>query len=397
MRILFIHEVGYLSKPIFEMHEFPELLALEGHDIYFLDFEEKGSFRNPLPQRIMGRVYSNAQLTLQHSNMIGGGLISRAATAMLALPIVIASLIVARPHVVVTYSAPTLGWQAAGICRLLGIPSVFRSIDVLSEIRGGAFSKLVQLSENILLRLVGAVSTHNDSLGSYLKTLSRGKSLNVEVHLPPLVLPAPERDFRRPTREELGFGDRDIVVVFMGTLFPFSGVLDLVREFLGSCLPSLRLLIMGDGALAPEINALIVGSENSDQIRYLGFVPHDMIWDYFEISDIAVNPFEKTLVTDAALPNKILQYQAAGLPVVSTDLMGARGLIGEENGVIWCSGLQEIMSKLQELSTDEPTRTRLSEESLAFVGREFGSSSKGNKQVAAFQAYLEKVSKREWF
>ena len=42
MRLLFIHEVNYRDKVVFEMHDFPELLALAGHDVTFIDFGEGG-------------------------------------------------------------------------------------------------------------------------------------------------------------------------------------------------------------------------------------------------------------------------------------------------------------------------------------------------------------------
>ena len=42
MRVLFVHEVSFLDKPIFEMHEFPEYLASRGHEVHFVDFLENG-------------------------------------------------------------------------------------------------------------------------------------------------------------------------------------------------------------------------------------------------------------------------------------------------------------------------------------------------------------------
>ena len=40
MRILFVHEVSWFNKVVFEMHDFPELLSLNGHEVHFLDFDE---------------------------------------------------------------------------------------------------------------------------------------------------------------------------------------------------------------------------------------------------------------------------------------------------------------------------------------------------------------------
>lgn len=392
MRILFLHEVGYLSKPIFEMHEFPELLALEGNEVFFIDFEEKGRIRSPFPRKIRGRVYENAQITLQHSNFVGGGILSRIFTAVIAPVILLLTLRTCRPDVVVTYAVPTLGWQAAIICRLLGIPIVFRSIDISHELRGGSFSAFIRLSEKALLWSATAVSTHNQFLARQLRDSIGSRALQLQVHLPPLAVPSPDPQAKPVTRDELGFCDDDVVVVFMGTLFKFSGVVDLARQFLDTRHPSLRLLIMGEGELAPALGQLISTSENASQVQYLGFVPHSLIWNYFLISDIAVNPFNRDLVTESALPNKLLQYQAAGLPVVSSELGGAKSVIGEGNGVVWCSGLEEILAALNELGHDEAMRFRVAERAKSFVARVFGVSSGVNKQVTEFQEFLDSLA-----
>ena len=47
MRILFVHEVNWRRKIVFEIHDFPELLSLRGHDVVFIDFAE-GELRRGL-------------------------------------------------------------------------------------------------------------------------------------------------------------------------------------------------------------------------------------------------------------------------------------------------------------------------------------------------------------
>ena len=40
MKILVLHEIDYLEKVIYEIHEFPELLARAGHEVTFFHFQE---------------------------------------------------------------------------------------------------------------------------------------------------------------------------------------------------------------------------------------------------------------------------------------------------------------------------------------------------------------------
>ena len=75
MKLLFVHEVSYRKKVIFEMQEFPELLALRGHDITFLEFEEGRKFwkknQNPRTKVISGRVHAQAKVRLLKPFQLG--------------------------------------------------------------------------------------------------------------------------------------------------------------------------------------------------------------------------------------------------------------------------------------------------------------------------------------
>ena len=44
MKIAIIHEVSYLSKPVYEYQDFAERLASLGHEVTVFDFDEKYLF-----------------------------------------------------------------------------------------------------------------------------------------------------------------------------------------------------------------------------------------------------------------------------------------------------------------------------------------------------------------
>ena len=61
MKILVVHEVSYLRKVVYEIHEFPELLALRGHEVTFVDFDEDATRESRSKQRIrkiVGRIHN---------------------------------------------------------------------------------------------------------------------------------------------------------------------------------------------------------------------------------------------------------------------------------------------------------------------------------------------------
>jgi len=392
VKVLFIHEVGYLSKPLFEMHDFPELLALDGHEVTFLDFGEKGMLRSPLPKWVSGRMHKEAKVRLIHANPIGNGMFARLVTAFFSPCIILAVVRRFRPDIVVTYAVPTLGWQAAFVCRAIDLPIIFRSIDVSHELRPGWHSWLVRWAERQLLRSVNGVSTHNAYLQQRHARELTASEVTVSLHLPPMAVMAKHSGNRVEMRAALGYSPEDFVAVFIGTFYEFSGVLDLAQRFAQTSRPNLKLLLIGDGALGGPVTDLVQNCNAGCQVQYLGFVKYDQIWDYLSIADLGVNPFEKTLITDAALPNKILQYLAAGLPVVSSELEGAKGVIGEDNGVVWCSDRVEMMQQIEWLSNNKARKMGLAAEGTRFISACFINESGKSRQLEEFEDYLHQVA-----
>jgi glycosyltransferase involved in cell wall biosynthesis len=56
-----------------------------------------------------------------------------------------------------------------------------------------------------------------------------------------------------------------------------------------------------------------------------------------------VNTLQPTLVANVAFPNKVLQYMAAGLPVVSTRLQGLHQTFDEDSGIAWAEDAKAVM------------------------------------------------------
>ena len=72
MNILVVHEVDWIRKVVYELHEIAELLSLRGHNVVAIDFEEQwertglldfGYLRTKTCQA-GGRSYPRSQVTL---------------------------------------------------------------------------------------------------------------------------------------------------------------------------------------------------------------------------------------------------------------------------------------------------------------------------------------------
>lgn len=87
----------------------------------------------------------------------------------------------------------------------------------------------------------------------------------------------------------------------------------------------ISVLLVGprDPRWEPErVDALIA----RDSVAWVGRKPHDALPGYLRHVDVGVTPYHDTPFNRASFPLKTLEYLAAGLPSVSTDLPAARWL-----------------------------------------------------------------------
>lgn len=327
MRILFVHEVNYLEKPIFEMHEIPEHLAARGHEVHFIYFQEgaRGTIRRS-SRKYPGRLNFGGEVQIATFPAIWTeGVSARILYALLSWPWILLELIKSRPDVVVNYSVPTSGWQFTFLARLLRIPIIYRAIDVSHRIRPTSFSGLIRAAEAYVIRNSNWISCNNGQMLNYVRTMgARIQASSVER--PPLDLESFSQEFTpeelEKLRGEIGIPSGKQVVTYMGSFFYFSG-LPQVLESIGRDDQAILLLI-GSGEQDKELRDLVGRLGLGSRVIFTGPIPYSDLPRYFAISDVAINPMESALVSQTALPNKVLQYMAANLPVVSTDLPGLR-------------------------------------------------------------------------
>lgn len=108
------------------------------------------------------------------------------------------------------------------------------------------------------------------------------------------------------------------VIGFIGNHGWWSGV-DFLLDVFKKIQNKFELWIVGGGSEIPNAKRK-VKKESIKNVKFIGPVPKEKVIDYFKTIDIGVLPFEKSILTDAALPIKILEYSACRKFVVATNL-----------------------------------------------------------------------------
>jgi glycosyltransferase involved in cell wall biosynthesis len=370
LKILVVHEVDYLEKVIYEIHEFPEMLARAGHDVTFFQFQEgagrsKGNrFRN---REISGRVYPESLIQLVGPHQFGFPSIDRFWATLSCIPALFSLFHKEKFDVVLNYAVPTYGMQVLALAKLFKVPVVHRSLDVSHELRGVMRTPILVV-EKILYKLVDYISANNPAMKKYCDGLS-GRLKPTLVNYPPLDLkhfsPGP-RDQELCT--ELGISPADKVITYMGSFFYFSGLPEVIRAFATQVGrdASTKLLLIGGGEQEKELLALVSELKLNHRVIFTGFVPYVELPKYLRISDVAINPLKISTVASVAFPHKVLQYLATGLPVVSSRLDGLVAALDGIQGLSWVDSPEECMSTALEMirNAKGPIDMNLTEDAL---------------------------------
>ena len=354
MRILFLHEVNYETKPIFEMHEFPEHLSARGHEVGFVQFPE-GSDKSqlkklPFLKTVEGRVVQGSKINL-YTPKVSSGLLGRLAFAFRAGSFMKSVLQDFKPDVVVSFAVPTSGWQSLRACQKLNVPYLFRALDVSHKIRKSIFSSLIRLAEKYIYRNADWVSCNNVAMESYCHSLGATDS-RTSVENPPLDITrfaSQEKIKTERLRDALGLPVAANVALYMGSFFYFSGLPELITSFASSRKSGDYLVLVGGGEQDAELRKLAAALQVEEFVKFTGFVGFDDLSSYLGLATVAVNPMHPSSVSNTAFPNKVIQYMAKGLPVVSTRLDGLTMTFGEKKGLAFVSQPEEVFDKAQQL------------------------------------------------
>lgn len=130
---------------------------------------------------------------------------------------------------------------------------------------------------------------------------------------------------RERLRRELGAEMGDVLIGGAGNLSQRKGFDLLLRAFAASNLPEARVVIVGDGEARIDLRALAERMRIGARVHFLGARADAA--DVIGGLDLFVLPSR-----NEGMANVMLEAMAAGVPVIATDISGARAALGAEEG-----------------------------------------------------------------
>ena len=129
-------------------------------------------------------------------------------------------------------------------------------------------------------------------------------------------------------REALGLPARTPVVLYHGGFMADRGLQELVAAMRRPGLERAHLVLLGSGALEPELRRLAAEPESAGRVHVLPPVPPEELLPWVASADVGVMPNQpRTLNERLSTPNKLFECLAAGTPVGSSDFPERRRIV----------------------------------------------------------------------
>lgn len=179
-------------------------------------------------------------------------------------------------------------------------------------------------------------------------------------------------------------GDRELIakryqvtypfLLYAGRISPHKNVVRMIEAFSAlktelereQAYPDLKLIIIGDDLSGnPDLRRTVVRSGVQNDVRFLGFVPIDVLRIFYDEAKVFVFP---SLYEGFGLPP--LEAMAHGTPIVTSNVSSLPEVVGNAAVLVNPENVFEIMHALHRVLTDQALRGRMKE--------------RGEQQVAKF-------------
>jgi glycosyltransferase involved in cell wall biosynthesis len=154
-------------------------------------------------------------------------------------------------------------------------------------------------------------------------------------------------------------------LLYAGRISPHKNVVRMIEAFSAlktelekdQVFPDLKLIIIGDDVSGnPDLRRTVIRSGVQNDVRFLGFVPIEVLRIFYDAAKIFVFP---SLYEGFGLPP--LEAMAHGTPVVTSNVSSLPEVVGNAAVLVHPENVFEIMRALHRVLLDQPLREKMKE------------------------------------
>ena len=378
MRILATQETDWQSRNPIIHHRLLEWLSTHGADVSVIDYDiDWASKAGPLMQRRqefagIHKYFSDSRILLVRPGMIRLGPIARLSWLFGNWRELRGIFRRAKPDVVVAYGISNALLTLAA-SRAAGRPFVYHVMDALhTHAESPPVRVVARLIESLTMRGADRVIVVSQGLARYAAGMGAPADRLTVIPIGVRRIAAdPEAGAR--ARAQLAVGEGEVLLLFVGWQYAFSGLRELVTDFArrGREVPWLRVAIVGRGDLYEELQQVRKASGLERQIIMTGQLPVDEVGPLIEAADFGLLPAHRNETMEHLVPTKVVEYMEHGKAVLATRLPGLEAEFPGLPGILYIDRPEEAIDRVRALAdTADPMAIRATARRLGESCRE---------------------------
>jgi glycosyltransferase involved in cell wall biosynthesis len=154
---------------------------------------------------------------------------------------------------------------------------------------------------------------------------------------------------RKKLAAELKIKHDDIVLGFVGSIFPYHGVdalIDVFAKLKSERKENLKLLVVGDGEILSELKERTKMLKIDNLVTFTGNIAHSKVYTYISLMDITIMARSNWYGS----PVKIFEYGIMKKCIVAPDVVPVQDvMINREDGLLVKDNVDDLMKALQYL------------------------------------------------
>lgn len=153
--------------------------------------------------------------------------------------------------------------------------------------------------------------------------------------------------------KRVGEKSNENVILYTGGITEYRGIEQVIKAMLQSEFKDWKLVILGKENL--ELKDRLKNELKDKRIIVKGEVSYDEVIKWIYNSRVGVVVNQPVFTYDKALPNKLFEYMAYGLPVVCSDYPHWQEIVEKNNAGICCapSDLKDIAESVEKILLDQ--------------------------------------------
>jgi len=357
MKILLTQETDWLKRNPAQQHHLAEMLSLRGHQIRAIDYEIlwKTQGKRELYSRRkvftdVSKIHKEAKVTVIRPGIIKIPGLDYASLIFSHRKEIARQIKEFKPDVIIGLGILN-AYLAMKAASKNNIPFIYYWIDVLHGlIPFKPFQAIGKMAENRTLEQADRVLVINEKLRDYVVEMGafpeRTQVLRAGIDTNRFD-PANGGD---AIRQRYGLTKEDVVLFFMGWLYPFSGLKEVASRLARIDNDNLKLLVVGEGDAYEELQQIRETCNLQGRVILTGKKPYQEIPAFIAASDICLLPaYPNEPIMQNIVPIKMYEYMAMKKPVIATKLPGVTKEFGEDNGVVYVDSPEDVIARATEL------------------------------------------------